>query len=337
MEHIENHIDDLIGKYLAGEATDDEVRFVQRWIAKSQSNEKYFNQVQIIFKRAAGIKDLQHFDTDAAWNKVREKLQPPGNGRVISLQRNENTLGIAWKIAASIIVAFGIGFFAFQFFNKTKTAVEVLEVASEIETQADTLPDGSNVFLNKQTTIAYAFDEKQKSHIVKLKGEAYFSIKHNEDKKFIVEVDGVFIKDIGTSFNVKAYPESNTIEVVVEEGEVMFYTEKDSGVYLRANGKGIYNKITKEFTIENPEPNVAAYKTKTFIFTDTELGVVEETLNAVYKKKIIISEHLKGCRLTVTFNNERIEEIAQVIAETVGGTITTTNGSLLLEGGGCGD
>nr|WP_302179990.1 FecR family protein [Chryseosolibacter indicus] len=212
-----------------------------------------------------------------------------------------------------------------------------MEVITDKETETDTLPDGSNVFLNRETKLAYSFNKKENTHNVKLNGEAYFNIKHKNDEKFIIEVDGVFIKDIGTAFNVKAYPDSKTIEVVVEEGEVMFYSPKDSGVYLRANGKGVYNKVTKEFTIENPEPNAISYKSKFFIFSDTELVTVTETLNSVYNKKIFVNGALKKCHLTVTFNNESIDEIAHVIAETLGATVTVSGDSILLEGSGCGD
>nr|WP_262899652.1 FecR family protein [Chryseosolibacter histidini] len=210
-----------------------------------------------------------------------------------------------------------------------------MEVATNQKSEADTLPDGSGVYLNKETQLAYTFDKKKKAHVVKLKGEAYFNIQHNDDKTFIIDVDGVMIKDIGTSFNVKAYPESNTVEVVVEEGEVMFYTEKDSGLYLRAGGKGVYNKVSKTFTVEQADPNVTAYKTRFFIFSDTDLATVVNELNEVYNKKIVVGSHLEQCRLTVSFNNETIEEIANVIAETLGLTTKISGNDIVLEGKGC--
>jgi ferric-dicitrate binding protein FerR (iron transport regulator) len=134
---------------------------------------------------------------------------------------------------------------------------------------------------------------------------------------------------------VKAYPEDNTVEVVVVEGKVMFYTDTDSGIYLSENGKGIYNKTTKTFSIEQPEENVLAYKTRFFSFSDTDLRTAVASLNNVYDKKIVISENLHRCRLTVSFNNEDIDEIASVMAETLGLTVTTTGNEIRLEGSGC--
>ena len=101
----------------------------------------------------------------------------------------------------------------------------------------------------------------------------------------------------------------------------MFYTDTDSGIYLSAKGKGIYNKATKKFTIEQPEENVLAYKTKFFSFSNTDLRTAVDALNNVYDKKIVLGENLYNCRLTVSFNQEDIDEIAVVMAETLGLTL----------------
>jgi transmembrane sensor len=115
----------------------------------------------------------------------------------------------------------------------------------------------------------------------------------------------------------------------------MFYTDKDSGVYLRENGKGIYNKATKTFIIDQPEANVLAYKTKFFSFSNTDLVTVVEDLNRVYDKKIVLGENLSNCHLTVSFSNESQEEIVAVIAETLGLTVKKSGETITLEGPGC--
>jgi ferric-dicitrate binding protein FerR (iron transport regulator) len=331
VENTFNHIDELIAKQLAGETSPEENVILKSWLEQSQPNRKYYDQFKLIFNKAPVAKEFQQFDADAAWNKVRTKLYQKPEGRTVAFRSESQNL--FWRIAASIVLVMGVGFFAYKIFQPSTT--KPIEVITDRKSEADTLPDGSGVFLNKETKLAYAFDKKKKIHKVKLQGEAYFNIQHQDDKKFIVEVGDVFIRDIGTSFNVKAYPESNTIEVVVEEGEVMFYTEKDSGIYLRAGGKGIYHKGTKTFTVEEAELNVTAYKTRFFIFSDTDLATVVRSLNAVYDKKIAIGKNLELCRLTVSFNNESIEEIGNVIAETLGLTLKDSGQMLVLEGKSC--
>lgn len=325
------HIDDLIGKYLAGEAAQDEVHFVEVWTKENDQNRKYFEHCKLIFDKTLETRQRQDFDTDAAWARMKSKLDAGQLGKIGSERKpNQN---FHWMIAASILLAIGIGFFAYKLV--APSSVQPLQIIAEVETKSDTLPDGSDVFLNKKTELTYTYDKNGKNHRVNLKGEAYFNIQHQEDKNFIVDVSGVYIKDIGTAFNVKAYPESNTIEVFVEEGSVMFYTDTDSGIYLSAKGKGIYDKTTRTFNIEKAEENTLAYKTKFFTFNDTDLQSVMLALNNVYDKKIVIGDNLYNCHLTVSFNNEDVDEIAAIIAETLGLTATTTAKEIRLEGPGC--
>jgi transmembrane sensor len=329
-----DHIDELIGKYLAGEAVAEEIAFIESWVSENERNRKYFDQVKTIFQKAAEVPDYQLYDTDAAWSKMKRSLRASqGKSAVLPPPSPLNFFQLSWRIAAAVILLMGVGLFLVRTFQPAEpTPVEVL---SKTETVADTLPDGSGVVLNKQTKLAYKFDQKERVHRVKLKGEAYFNIQHDSTKTFIVDIDGVMIKDIGTSFNVKAYPESNTIEVVVESGEVMFYTNNDSGVYLRANGKGVYNKTTKAFTIDQPGENVLAYKTRIFTFSNSDLVTVAEALNHVYDKQIIISDKISSCHITVSFNNESQDEIVAIIAETLGLTVSESAGRIMLEGLGC--
>jgi transmembrane sensor len=327
-----DHIDDLIGKYLAGEAAQDEINFIELWAKESEGNRKYFDQCKLIFDKTFEAKSLQKFDADAAWDKMKSRLQP-SRGQTIAFPVEKPKRNFIWRVAASILVVLGIGYFAYNLTNSSPSLK--VQLIAESATKADTLPDGSGVFLNKQTELVYAYDKQKKNHAVKLKGEAYFNINHDKENNFVIEVDGVFIRDIGTSFNVKAYPEDNTIEVVVEEGKVMFYTDTDSGIYLSENGKGIYNRTTKSFSIEQPEENVLAYKTKFFSFSDTDLRTAVMALNKVYDKKIVLSENLYNCRLTVSFNNEDVDEIAAVMAETLGLTIQNSGSEIRLEGSGC--
>ena len=331
MQYNTNDIDELIGKYLAGEASPEENAFIESWQLQNDANRKYIDQFRTIFVKASSIKEWQEFDTDAAWSKLRSKLHKPNEAREIPLHTPQRFLYL--RIAASILVILGIGFFVYRGISPTQT--KPIQVVAEKQTKGDTLPDGSGVFLNKQTNLTYSYDKKKKSHVVKLKGEAYFNINHQDDKKFLVDAEGVFIRDIGTSFNVTAYPESNTVEVVVEEGEVLFFTDDNAGIQLKAGGKGVYDKNTKTFSIEQPENNVLSYKTKFFSFSNADLVSVVDALNNVYDTKIRINKNLESCHLTVSFNNEDIHEIAQVIAETLNLSVKETGKEIVLEGQGC--
>lgn len=327
---LQNDIDDLIGKMLAGEATEQEQQKVNAWLEETPANQTYFNNFKIIFEKATGNKSEVDFDTDAAWNKVKLKIE---KGRVLPLkQRTEAT--IVWlRIAAGVAVTLGV----IYFLNNPISPQQQLAIVSADSTRQDTLPDGSTTFMNKKSELAYQYDTQSKSRKVKLKGEAYFSVKHDDKKPFIIEADEVMVRDIGTEFNLKAYPEKDTIEILVTEGEVQFYTQYDSGLNLKAGDRAIYSKRNKSFyRIEKPDTNILAYKTKVFSFNNTDLKSVVELLNEVYNSKIVLAnKKLFDCRLTANYKEDNAATIAEVIAETMNLTLTKKGDELILDGDGC--
>ena len=328
-ESLEN-IDDLIGKYLAKEASADEIRAVEKWLSESEVNRVYFSQVQLIFDKAAAVKEVQQFNTDAAWEKVKNNLK---NGKQVHIAPRSLHREMFWyRVAAAVIIIAGVGFFLLR---DNLSGNRPVRVFAENKAVADTLPNGSEVFLNKNTRLEYAYDKSTKTHEVKLKGEAYFNVKNSKREQFVINAGDVFIKDIGTSFNVKAYPGSDEVEVLVEEGEIVFYTDDNPGIHLKESGKAVYNRSTRTFKVEQPEPNITAYKTKFFVFSGTDLQTMATQLNEVYDKKIVIPDHLRRCMITASFKDENLEEIAAVIAETLGLTYTNQGDSIIFDGKGC--
>jgi transmembrane sensor len=202
-------MDDLIGKVLAGEATVHEQESVSLWRRQSEENEKYFRQLKEIFENASAATVQVEFDTDAAWNKVKSQLNK-SNDNVIPINRTPYFSPL--RIAATIFLVVAL---STVIYLKTAPPVQTLAVESEKTTRQDTLPDGSTAYLNKKTELQYEYNPREKTRKVKLSGEAYFSVKHEEEKPFIIEADEILVRDIGTEFNLKAYPDKDTIEIVL--------------------------------------------------------------------------------------------------------------------------
>ena len=332
MDNVRNDIDELIGKVLAGEGTVQEQETVLKWAKESEANRQYYEHLKTIFEKAAATEIKIQFDTDAAWNKVRKKIQKEP-ARVIPLNGNQ-TFNQVLRIAAGMIVLLGVGYLTYQIIAP---APQILAVVSDSLTRQDTLPDGTTAFLNKKSELTYQYNPREKTRKVVLKGEAYFSVKHEEEKPFVIEADEILVRDIGTEFNLKAYPDKDTIEIIVTHGEVQFYTRLDSGLNLQAGEKAIYSKRNKQFyRIDKPDTNALAYKTKVFSFNNTDLRSVVNLLNEVYDSKIkLANEKLYSCRLTANFKEDNASIIAEVIAETMGLTLTRKENEIILDGKGC--
>jgi transmembrane sensor len=314
-------IDELIGKWLAAEADATEQAIVKEWCAQSRDNQRYYEQLQTIFEKAAHANDTARYDADVAWKKVQARL----HARKISWHQQP-----VFRVAASILLLSVIGFWTYQY-----TRTETVELVSAEGVVTDSLPDGTAVVLNRQTQLAVTYNAQQKKGRVRLTGEAGFSMKHEQGKQLIIEAEGTLVRHIGTVFNVKAYPQSNIIEVTVTEGEVQFYTQSSEGISIKAGGKGVYNKLANSFSLAQADTNVLAYQNRQFVFEERDLQTVIEQLNAIYQKKIKISEALKTCSVTVSFYNEEIETIAEILAETLNLRLRVADDEIMLEGEGC--
>ena len=82
------------------------------------------------------------------------------------------------------------------------------------------LPDSTLVFINSGTKLIYDSDFGKKNRQVYLEGEAYFDIKHNSKKLFIVHTFEYDIKVLGTAFNVSAYLGDNIHKTSLERGKI---------------------------------------------------------------------------------------------------------------------
>lgn len=319
-------IDDLIAKALTGEASDAEKAELEQWIQSSRENRKYYDQLKTIFEKASLNITQLDIDTDEAWKKVEKNIN---RERATTIQ-----LWPALKIAAGLIIILTSGIFTYRFFFPEVVRFTASTVINKMQSA---LPDSSLVFLNKRSAISYEYDKNQKTRKVKLKGEAFFEVKHNAEKPFVIEADEVLVKDIGTAFNMKAYPDKDTIEVDVQSGEVKFYTTKDPGLNLKAGERAFYSKRLHEFhRMVNADTNIFAYKTGMFTFGNTTLRSLINKINAVYDSKIRLSnDKLSACRITVNFNNDSLDTIVEVIAETLNLKVVRKGDEILLVGNGC--
>ncbi len=332
MNEANEHIDDLIGKLLSGEASIQERDEVESWVASTPESRHYFEQVKSIFERAKTMPATENFDVDAAWLKVSKKIKP--RARVIAMMPSAKSV-LSWRIAATIIVLIGISALIYQMF--AERSVSFTYQSTDVILK-DTLADGTMATLNKRSSLTFEYNEKEKIRKAKLKGEAFFEVVHDESRSFVIETQDVFIRDIGTAFNVRSEETSDSIVVFVKEGEVSFYSEKDNGIKLIAGDEGVYVKSTKTFSKSHSEDqNESSYADKQFRFRNTSMKRVLKKIREVYGDKLELSNpELEECRITVNFDNDNIETIATVIAETMGWQVTEVSaGVYLLKGENC--
>ncbi|WP_317896758.1 FecR family protein [Aurantibacillus circumpalustris] len=330
---LEN-IDDLIAKFLSGEAGKEESNQLEAWMESDPENRVYFEDAKKMFAQIDNFKIAHRVNTVKAWEKLNERIssetEAQEESKIIPLFRRSSF----FRSAASLLLITALALLVNYFLGNSSPDPTVLTATSQVLDKK--LPDGSTVTINKNSEIAYVMHDKVRE--VKLKGEAFFEVVHNEEAPFEIMIDDIIIKDIGTSFNVKAFPESNTIEVLVESGEVYFYSTSQKGVNLVKGEKATYNKTTKQFVKLTPSPteNIASYKSKVFYFKGNILREVVNQVNEVYGSSIVLGDpRLGNCRLSTMFHDAPLDTIVEIISETLDLKIERKGEKIILNGTPC--
>jgi transmembrane sensor len=333
----QTHIDNLIAKNLAGEASREEQQQLWQWMDESEDNQKYFGDIRFVHDKTVASHPYVRVDTGKAWDIVKQQM----NGRIQKISgtkvENRPVYKITWpRIAAGLILLLGSTALFYLWLIKPSLPV-TYSIASADSSIRHTFINNTQVVLNRKSKIIFKQRRKEKKNELILSGEAFIQVKHSPDTQLIVMAEETFIKDIGTAFNVKAYPGSNKIEVYVESGEVEFYTSSNPGIRLSKGKAGLYDKVNKTFhEIHMGNANILSYKTKLFVFKNTRLADIIDQLNFVYPQNISLANPgLANCTLTVTFDNEPVGTIVDIIAETLGLQVSETAGGYIINGEHC--
>lgn len=312
---------------LAGEASESEKTEVENWALQSPANRAFVNDAIKLFNETQ--LSTKQINTEAAWLKLNQRIE--SEPKIIRLNQNKFYL----RIAAALVLITALSILIKFSFNTQKEASETIIAQQTAISQK--LKDGSKVRVEKNSELIFEVSQKGE-RLAKLKGEAHFDVIHNEKQDFIIEAEGVLIKDIGTSFIVKAYPESDVVEVSVASGEVQFYSNSSSGLNLIAGEFATYNKKSRLFEkqISITATTKGNSASRQFTFKNAKLQNVIQQVNSIYACDIKLSnESIGNCQFSVEFNNQSLDTVLNIIAETLDLSIKREGLNIVLDGKGC--
>lgn len=201
------------------------------------------------------------------------------------------------------------------------------------------LQDGSTVLMNEGSHLEYPDNFGANTREVILTGEAYFDIRHDAARPFIVHTDKVSTTVLGTAFNVKAYPEQKEITVTVTRGKVKVSDDKKTFGVITPNESIAVNRDNKTYRQERVNAEDAVEWKKQYLVLDNiSLEDAAILINAKYHVAISFSnEALRQCRISATFlNNETLEQVLSVVAGVVGADYSLQpNDQAIISGEGC--
>lgn len=326
MIEVEN-IDELLSKFFSGEASPEEAMLLEDWKADHPDNLNYFKKNEKVFALLYPGNNSSEPDSHSAWEKVKNKME--GSAAVIPLNRNKN---VVWMIAAGITMLIGLGVLIFYVMNAGRQQ-NILYTAANIPREVK-LTDGSQIAISPHSNISVDKDFGKKNRIVHLKGNADFSVIHEETLPFIVDAGDVFIRDIGTKFSIRSSVDTDSVFVRVDEGVVLLFDSLGSTLEIKATEKAVYirsiKKIIAEQTITNSSVSSSLH------FMNASLTDVILKLTGLYHTDILLeNEQLGNCKITTQFNKENLEIVLGVITETLGLSYEKTSSGYLIKGQSC--
>ncbi|MEL7121155.1 MAG: FecR domain-containing protein [Bacteroidota bacterium] len=302
---------DILYKYRNGLCTPEELEVLMKYF--KENNLEDFDSIL--------LDDWNDFNEETSAEFVEEKEeiftrleQSTDLDTSKSLTFQSPWLRIAAAVAV-LIISIGV----FRIFTSQNGGENLLvEKNTTTEPLKLTLDDGSWVWLKPNSWLEFPkkFDEEVRQ--VKLYGEARFKIKTNPQRSFYVQTEEVFTKVLGTTFNVKAYPGRQIIEVALLEGKVEVEIEKDSmrdlADSLEPGQVFTYQRESGKFSKDEIE-----FKTK-YDWTEGEITLegaefseVTEVLENWYGLSIVVPEGESIDEHLVIRLDTRSMEIDQII------------------------
>ena len=249
----------------------------------------------------------------------------------------------AWgKIAAAVIVLLVAIISTYFYTSSTGASVNLITKSTERGQRATiTLSDGTMVLLNAGSTLS--FPEKfADTREIQLTGEAFFQVKRDESRPFLVNTGSVTTKVLGTSFNVKSF-ENESLQVTVKSGKVnVSNTGQLSEETPFSNDLLPGDQITVDMEIHeielakvNPD-DFTAWQQGILRFDLLSMAEVAKTLERWYDVHIIIdSNSLAKCAIRATYKNESLLNVLDGLSYLVDMDYTREGDHITIYGNGC--
>jgi len=247
-----------------------------------------------------------------------------------------------WLAAAVILIPF-LFFITGKmthFARENKSSGEYARVSSAGERKSFQLPDGTKVMLNAGSIIRISKDFNKEGREIALEGEAFFDVTKDAQRPFVIHTSSMDVKVLGTTFNVKAYPEDKMSEAALLNGSVEIRVKKDNSTILLhpsekilipniAAGSASNTAAAKDIPepaknysigklIANPADSSIAEVSWTenkLAFTDDSFEEIAAELERWYNVSIQFEDtSLKQFRYTATFDKKTIEQVLNALA-----------------------
>lgn len=312
----DNYIN-LIYKKLKGELSAEERVELNAWMKASKANKALALQVEKTWKWSKSYTPKLKVDLDEEFQLLEKRIltEAPAEKKQAKVKKLNIRPILSWAAALALLVSAAWWFWQN---NTATTDWQTLQTVTA-ELKEVTLKDGTKIWLNQESRLEYPNQFAKNERLVKLVGEAYFEVAKKEDQPFIIETMNAHVEVLGTSFNLRAYPQEVLTELTVKTGKVQFQPRKsDKKLLLTAKEKGVFNRQDNSL-IESEHQNLndLAWQSQTIVFEQTPINNVIDILKKQFGISIEVSNKaMLNCPLDGRYINLSPKEIIRDIATT---------------------
>lgn len=290
------NLKDTVKRLITGKANELDTKLFDAFIHHSQTAKK----------------SIPEKTDDRIWRKVQTET--------IGKAAPVFSIGRMVRIAASFALILGLGILIYLKQTTTPEVNYITKTTARGQKANITLSDGSIVHLNSESSItfpesfAYLKDRK-----IKLTGEAFFEVRENIEKPFIVKTSDINTIVLGTSFNVNAYSDLSSIYVTLESGHVKVETNKDAGINrnfeINPGEQIIFEKASKNMRKAKVDINkFLAWREGQIIFDGHTMLEVAKRLERWYNVSFHFeSDNLSHCIISGEFRSDNLQNILENI------------------------
>lgn len=252
-------VDGLISRYLDGRITDDELVELRSWLEESEEHRKHFVEMAAV-KSASDVLGNPEFSEKQ--RRMLERINNRIDIHTSSSKAGRRLFHISWGVAAAFIVAAGLLFVLERYPSDGGKVVEQVspQVLSYINVSSEICPvrleDGTEVLLGPDTRLDYRVSEygDQRERLADIQGKAYFDVKKDTARPFVVNSGDLLVRVLGTRFIVESHPDSTDTKIFLEEGSIRLETpDKVNLVQLTENQRAVHHKENGELDVESSE------------------------------------------------------------------------------------
>ena len=277
----------------------------QEWLSRHGDDERVLKILEGHWESFPA--DKNGFDLPAGLDDLHRRI-----GRENSLRRRHKVLGYV-AVAAAAAVLFTFGFLSAHISGNI--GKETVIMASDENIGKYSLPDGTRVWLNKDSYLRFDSRFNRRKRTVTLEGEGFFEVTRNESKPFIINMNGnMEVKVLGTSFNACGYNGEGNTDVILKNGSVQ--------IADKASGESVILKPNQRFTKKDGKTEVSYVRAeeccrwfeKDIAFDNVALRDILETISHRYRIGIKANlGSLADKRMSLTIKDEPLEDVMDIL------------------------